>query len=79
MYEKIRHFLLRIQISSPFTELDGGWMRAFDMQLDEYYGLNLDMDWGAYCIMGGWVMSFIPLVFLCEDSAESFFFRTDIA
>ena len=79
MYEKIRNFLLRIQISSPFAELDGGWMRAFDMQLNEYYGLNLDMDWGAYCIMGGWVMSFIPLVFLCEDSAESFFFRTDIA
>ena len=73
MYGKIRRFLLRIQISSPFAKLDGGWMRAYDMQLDEYYGLDLDMDWGAYCIMGGWVMSFIPLVFLYEGTPESFF------
>ena len=48
-------------------------MRAFDMHLGEYYGLNLDMDWGACCIMGGWVMAFIPLVLLYEDSPESFF------
>lgn len=73
MYEKIRCFLMRVQISSPFAKLDGGWMRAFDMRLNEYYGLNLDMDWGAYCIMAGWVMAFIPLVFLYEDSLESFF------
>ena len=73
MYQKIRCFLLRIQIASPFAKLDGGWMRAYDMQLDEYYGLDLDMDWGAYCIMCGWVMAFIPLVFLYEDSPDSFF------
>ncbi|MBP5640626.1 MAG: hypothetical protein J6X55_14175 [Victivallales bacterium] len=73
MYQKIRSFLLRIQIVSPFAKLDGGWMRAYDMQLDEYYGLDLDMDWGAYCIMGGWVMSFIPLVFLYEGTSDSFF------
>ena len=73
MYQKIRRFLLRIQIASPFAKLDGGWMRAYDMQLDEYYGLDLDMDWGAYCIMCGWVMAFIPLVFLYEDSPDSFF------
>ncbi len=75
MYQKIRRFLLRIQIASPFAKLDGGWMRAYDMQLDEYYGLDLDMDWGAYCIMCGWVMAFIPLVFLYEDSPDSFFLK----
>ena len=75
MYQKIRRFLLRIQIASPLAKLDGGWMRAYDMQLDEYYGLDLDMDWGAYCIMCGWVMAFIPLVFLYEDSPESFFLK----
>lgn len=78
MYQKIRRFLLRIQISSPFARLDGGWMRAYDMRLDEYYGLDLDMDWGAYCIMGGWVMSLIPLVLLFEDSPQSFFINNDI-
>ena len=35
-------------------------MRAFDTAAGEWYGLNKDMDWGAYCIMGGWVMGYVP-------------------
>ncbi len=73
MYRKLREFILRIQIQSSDPKLDGGWMRAFDMKLNEYYGLNKDMAWGAYCIMSGWITGFIPLVFLYEDVPESFF------
>ncbi|MBO4512694.1 MAG: hypothetical protein J5746_07985, partial [Victivallales bacterium] len=49
MYSKQREFWLYTQISSKNPKLDGAWMRAFDMRLNEYFGLNKDMDWGAYC------------------------------
>ena len=74
MYGKLRSFWLERQISSPDPRLGGGWMRAFDMGLGEYYGLNKDLDWGAYCIMAGWVMGFVPMVFLEERGGRSFFF-----
>ncbi len=73
MYGKLRDFWLYTQISSPSPNLDGGWMRSFDMELDEYYGLNRDMDWGSYCIMAGWVTGFVPMVLLCEDRDISLF------
>ena len=74
MYGKLRSFWLERQISSPDPRLDGGWMRAFDMTSGEYYGFNKDLDWGAYCIMAGWVMGFVPMVFLEERGGRSFFF-----
>lgn len=73
MYKKLRDFTLNIQISSTDARLDGGWMRAFDMRLNEYHGLNKDMDWGSYCIMAGWVMGLIPLVLLYEGQQSSLF------
>ena len=73
MYNKLRDFMLNIQISSTDPRLDGGWMRAFDMRLKEYHGLNKDMDWGSYCIMAGWVMGLIPLVLLYEGQQSSLF------
>lgn len=75
-YEKLREFLLSIQLNSSDGRFDGAWMRAFDMDNHEYYGFNKDMDWGSYCIMAGWVMTFIPVVLLLEEEEkESFFFR----
>lgn len=73
-YSALRSFLLSTQLSSNEGRFDGGWMRAFDMEHGEYFGLNKDMDWGSYCIMAGWVMAFIPLVFLYEDSPEESFY-----
>ena len=73
-YNKLRSFLLSTQLSSNDGRFNGGWMRAFDMEHGEYFGLNKDMDWGSYCIMAGWVMAFIPLVFLYEDTPEESFY-----
>jgi len=73
LYGKLRDFWLRIQIVSSDPRLDGGWMRSFDMETGEYFGLNKDLDWGAYCIMAGWVMGFVPLVLLYEGRQESMF------
>ena len=60
----LRRFFLDAQIASDDPRLDGGWMRAFDTERGEWYGLNKDMDWGAYCIMGGWVMGYVPMALM---------------
>ena len=74
VYGNVRRFLLAAQIKSDDPRFDGAWMRAFDMDIGEYYGLNKDKGWGAYCIESGWVMGFIPAVLLFEDDAGSFFY-----
>lgn len=66
IYRKLLRFLVNVQIVSPDPRLDGGWMRAYDLAHGEYYGLNKDKDWGPYCIMGGWVMGYVPLALLAE-------------
>jgi len=73
MRNKMIRFLLDIQISEPNARLRGGWMRAYDMGSGEYFGVNKDKDWGAYCIMAGWVMGFLPLLLLEEMGAPSIY------
>ena len=73
MYRLLKSFLLDIQIVSDDKRYNGAWMRAFDMDYGEYYGLQLDRDWGPYCIMAGWTMGIIPLVLLDELYSEKFF------
>lgn len=75
LYAGLRAFLLKVQIASDDPRFDGAWMRAYDMDIGEYYGLDKDKGWGAYCIETGWVTGFIPLVFLYEDADGSFFFN----
>ncbi len=75
LYSDVRRFLLNAQIESGDPRFDGAWMRAFDMDIGEYYGLNKDKGWGAYCIETGWVMGFIPVVLLYEGATDSFFVK----
>lgn len=76
--EGLKGFFLRTQIASDDPRFDGGWMRAYDMDREEYYGLNRDMEWGSYCIMGGWVMGFVPAILMNDGTSESWYFnRTD--
>ncbi|MBO5754932.1 MAG: hypothetical protein J6R89_02610 [Clostridia bacterium] len=65
--------LLKIQIAEDDDRLKGGWMRAYDMENGEYYGVNKDLGWGPYCIMGGWVMGFLPLLLMQEDGVPSIY------
>ena len=64
MFEKAVDFVLNVQIKSADKRLSGGWMRAFDMDLGEYYGCDKDIGWGPYSILAGWMTGAIPLVFL---------------
>ncbi len=70
---KLLSFVIRTQIMDVDNRIDGGWMRAFDLSNMEYYGVNRDKDWGPYCIMGGWVMAFIPLIMLGEIGENSIY------
>lgn len=58
------NFLLNVQIISDNKMLSGGWMRAYDMDLGEYYGCDKDFAWGAYSILVGWMTGAIPIAFL---------------
>ena len=75
--EKMRRGLVDFLLSTQITERDdrlcGGWMRAYDMENGEYYGVNKDLGWGPYCIMGGWVMGLFPLLLLADNGAPSIY------
>ena len=73
LQKKLVRFTLNIQLTEADKRLCGGWMRAFDMQTHSYFGVNKDRDWGAYCIMGGWVMGMIPLLLMAEDGMPSIY------
>ena len=66
-------FLLSTQITEEDNRLCGGWMRAYDMENGEYYGVNKDLGWGPYCIMGGWIMGFFPLLLLADNEEPSIY------
>ena len=65
--------MLSTQIVEDDDRLRGGWMRAYDMESGEYYGVNKDLGWGPYCIMGGWIMSLFPLLLLADDGSPSIY------
>lgn len=71
--KKLIRFTLDIQLTEEDKRLYGGWMRAFDMQTHSYFGVNKDKDWGAYCVMGGWVMAIIPLLLMAEEGEPSIY------
>ena len=53
--DKLVEFMIRTQIKSDLhNEFAGGWMRAFDTALWEYYGSSSDPFWGAWCMESGW-------------------------
>jgi len=67
---RVTDYLVRIQVESAKREIDGGWMRAFDYGLWEYYGSNADQSWTAYCLETGWTNAIIDIalsLFLLDD------------
>ena len=72
IYGKLRDFICKVQISSPDPRVDGAWMRAYEMDLGEWYGLDRDAGWGPYCIETGWTMATIPVVLLFEGTDRSY-------
>lgn len=61
--DKLARFLCRIQVRSErHPELDGGWFRAFDYRLWDYWASNADAGWGAWSIESGWTQGWITSV-----------------
>ncbi len=66
IFRNLLDYAVKIQIVDEDKRFNGGWMRAYSITQEEYYGLDADMLWGSYCIMAGWTMGMIPLAFLYE-------------
>lgn len=64
LYKSLLDYIVKIQIVSDDGRFMGGWMRAYCMNLGEYYGLDADSLWSSYCIMAGWTMGILPLSLL---------------
>ena len=64
MLDSLLGFIISSQIKCEDKRFNGGWMRAFDMDNNEYYGCDKDFAWGPYCILTGWVTGTLPLVLL---------------
>ena len=59
-------YVVKIQIVDEDPRFGGGWMRAYSITDEEYYGMDADVLWSSYCIMAGWTMGMIPLALLYE-------------
>lgn len=71
-YERLRDFLLRIQLhSQKYPALDGAWMRSFDYRKWEYWGSAADSGWSAWCVETGWVNAWIATTLMLEERGES--------
>ena len=70
VFHKLLDYVVKIQIVSDDSRFNGGWMRAYSITQEEYYGLDADAFWGSYCIMAGWTMGIIPLAMLYELQNE---------
>lgn len=77
IFKGLIEYVTKIQIKSDDKRFNGGWMRAFSITHQEYYGLDLDKFWGAYCIMAGWTMGIIPLALLSELTDDCPYVITD--
>ncbi len=75
--KKLAQFLIRIQIrSTKFKDLDGGWFRAFDYGLWDYWASNSDAGWGAWSTNTGWIQSWILCTDILLEEHQSFWSLT---
>jgi hypothetical protein len=69
---RLARFLCRIQVRSErHPELDGGWFRAFDFRLWDYWASNADAGWGAWSIESGWTQGWIASVLAMRQMKTS--------
>lgn len=73
LYDDLSNYMCHIQIASPDPRYDGGWMRAFDLHHDEYFGNNGDTGWGPYCMESGWTNGIASAGLLLNLLDESIF------
>ncbi|MBM7580130.1 hypothetical protein [Jeotgalibacillus terrae] len=72
-YRKLRDFLVNVQIESDSCLYHGGWMRAYDLNYEEYFGNNGDTGWGPYCMESGWTNGVIGTGLLLGQMNMSLF------
>ena len=72
MADKLADFLIRIQVKSEaHLELDGGWFRAFNYSIWDYWGSNADAGWGAWSVEVGWTQGWVSTVLALKEMDTS--------
>jgi hypothetical protein len=56
LWSDVARFFCLAQIQSKDKALDGAWARAFDMELNEIYGVPHDVGWAPCSIESGWTV-----------------------
>jgi len=56
LWEDIARFFCLAQIQSKDKTIDGAWARAFDMELQEIYGVPHDVGWAPCSVESGWTV-----------------------
>ncbi|MGO4500161.1 hypothetical protein AB4114_30265 [Paenibacillus sp. 2RAB27] len=73
LYDDLSAYICRIQINSADPRYHGGWMRAYDLKIEEYFGNNGDTGWGPYCMESGWTQAITSSGLLLGLLNESLF------
>lgn len=76
LWRDICRFFLSVQIHSHNKMIDGVWTRAFDVVLNEVYGVPNDIGWAPWSVECGWTMGEIPigiLMGLISDDLRKFY------
>ena len=56
LWVDVARFFCLAQIQSKDKAIDGAWARAFDMELNEIYGVPHDVGWAPCSIESGWTV-----------------------
>ncbi len=57
LWTDVARFFCLSQIQSKEKTVDGAWARAFDMELNEIYGVPHDVGWAPCSIESGWTVA----------------------
>lgn len=76
LWREVTRFIVSIQIRSCNKNIDGVWARAFDVELNEVYGVPNDVGWAPWSVECGWTMGEIPsgiLMGLMKDKLVGYY------
>jgi len=70
-WKNIVKYFIKTQMVSNDIFCDGAWTRAFDMNLQEAYGVPHDVGWAAYCVESGWTVAEIAMGMMIMELIEN--------
>jgi len=76
LWKDVARFMMSAQIHSDNKAINGAWARAFDVELNEIYGMPKDRGWGPCVIESGWTVAEIVsglIMGMLEDKISQYY------